>query len=246
MRIITGSARGAVLTTLEGEATRPTSSKVKEAIFSSIQFDLEGRRFLDLFAGSGQMGLEALSRGAEKAVMVDNSREAIEIMKANAQKTHLYQKTSILCMDFQQYIRSARGKIQFDIVFLDPPYALRLIPRLRAPCMTRGCLRKAPSSSARTIKAALPKTQRFQHASGSSKKCATVGFSSPILPEDGRDGRVKPRECKGGQDEPQTRFDSRDLRSRHAGTSCRHSDGGGHLRENNRLYPCQSGQAMYV
>ena len=86
MRIITGSARGAVLTTLEGEATRPTSSKVKEAIFSSIQFDLEGRRFLDLFAGSGQMGLEALSRGAEKAVMVDNSREAIEIMKANAQK----------------------------------------------------------------------------------------------------------------------------------------------------------------
>ena len=128
MRIITGSARGAVLTTLEGEATRPTSSKVKEAIFSSIQFDIEGRRFLDLFAGSGQMGLEALSRGAEKAVMVDNSREAIEIMKANAQKTHLYQKTSILCMDFQQYIRSARGKIQFDIVFLDPPYALRLIP----------------------------------------------------------------------------------------------------------------------
>ncbi len=140
MRIITGSARGAVLTTLEGEATRPTSSKVKEAIFSSIQFDLEGRRFLDLFAGSGQMGLEALSRGAEKAVMVDNSREAIEIMKANAQKTHLYQKTSILCMDFQQYIRSARGKIQFDIVFLDPPYALRLIPEAACALYDAGLL----------------------------------------------------------------------------------------------------------
>ena len=140
MRIITGSARGAVLTTLEGEATRPTSSKVKEAIFSSIQFDIEGRRFLDLFAGSGQMGLEALSRGAEKAVMVDNSREAIEIMKANAQKTHLYQKTSILCMDFQQYIRSARGKIQFDIVFLDPPYALRLIPEAACALYDAGLL----------------------------------------------------------------------------------------------------------
>ena len=118
----------------------PITSVGKEAIFSSIQFDIEGRRFLDLFAGSGQMGLEALSRGAEKAVMVDNSREAIEIMKANAQKTHLYQKTSILCMDFQQYIRSARGKIQFDIVFLDPPYALRLISEAACALYDAGLL----------------------------------------------------------------------------------------------------------
>ncbi len=140
MRIITGSARGAVLATLEGDATRPTPSKVKEAIFSAIQFDLEGRRFLDLFAGSGQMGLEALSRGAEKAVMVDSSREALEVMKANAQKTHLYAKTSILCMDFQQYIRSARGKIQFDIAFLDPPYALRLIPQAACALYDAGLL----------------------------------------------------------------------------------------------------------
>lgn len=140
MRIITGSARGAVLKTLEGDATRPTPSKVKEAIFSTIQFDLEGRRILDLFAGSGQMGLEALSRGAQKAVMVDNSREALDVMKANAQKTHLYPQTSILCMDFQQYIRSASGKIQFDIVFLDPPYALRLIPQAACSLYDAGLL----------------------------------------------------------------------------------------------------------
>ena len=92
MRIITGSARGATLATLDGEATRPTPAKVKEAVFSSIQFDIEGRRVLDLFAGSGQMGLEALSRGAEKATLVDSSREAIDVIKANAQKIHLYKK----------------------------------------------------------------------------------------------------------------------------------------------------------
>lgn len=140
MRIITGSARGTTLTTLEGDTTRPTPAKVKEAIFSAIQFDLEGRRFLDLFAGSGQMGLEALSRGAEKAVLVDNSREALDIMKANAQKTHLYPKTSILCMDFQQYIRSAAGKIKFDIAFLDPPYAMRLLPEAAAALYDAGLL----------------------------------------------------------------------------------------------------------
>ena len=90
MRIITGSARGAVLKTLEGERTRPTAEKVKEAVFSALQFDLEGRTFLDLFAGSGQMGLEALSRGARKATFIDESREAMEIVKANAQKTGFF------------------------------------------------------------------------------------------------------------------------------------------------------------
>jgi len=132
MRIITGSARGAVLTTLDGEATRPTPAKVKEAVFSSIQFDIEGRRILDLFAGSGQMGLEALSRGAEKATFVDSSREAISVITANAKKTHLYQKANVLCMDWKQYIRSAAGRNKFDIVFLDPPYALRLLPQVTA------------------------------------------------------------------------------------------------------------------
>ncbi len=130
MRIITGSARGMALTTLEGESTRPTLAKVKEALFSTIQFDLEGRRVLDLFAGSGQLGLEALSRGAEKATFVDNAKEAATIITANAQKTHLYQKSNVLCMDWKQYIKSASGRSKFDIVFLDPPYALGLLPKV--------------------------------------------------------------------------------------------------------------------
>ena len=126
MRIITGSARGAVLKTLEGERTRPTAEKVKEAIFSALQFDLEGRSFLDLFAGSGQMGLEALSRGARRAVFIDESREAMDIVKANAKRTGFFEKSHFLVSDYRNYLRKAAGKERFDIVFIDPPYAERI------------------------------------------------------------------------------------------------------------------------
>ena len=129
MRIITGTARGTRLSSPEGEEiTRPTTEKVKEAVFSSIQFDIEGREVLDLFAGSGQMGLEALSRGAEKCTFVDNSREAIKFVTENAQKTKLYKKSNVLCMDFEKYAASASGKSSFDIVFIDPPYAKGILP----------------------------------------------------------------------------------------------------------------------
>ena len=130
MRIVTGSARGITLQTLEGETTRPTPAVVKEAVFSSIQFDLEGRTMLDLFAGSGQMGLEALSRGAEKATLVDGNKDAVNIIMANAKKTKLYQKTNVLCMDWEQYIKSAANRSVFDIVFLDPPYAEEILPKV--------------------------------------------------------------------------------------------------------------------
>ena len=83
LRIITGTAKGKRIITLEGEATRPTSERIKEAVFSSIQFDVENRRVLDLFAGSGQLGLEALSRGASFSMFVDSSREALEVVKRN-------------------------------------------------------------------------------------------------------------------------------------------------------------------
>ena len=83
MRIISGTARGRKLKTLAGDNVRPTSDKVKEGIFSAIQFDIEGRRFLDLFAGSGQMGLEALSRGAENATFIDSSAESVKVCKEN-------------------------------------------------------------------------------------------------------------------------------------------------------------------
>ncbi len=123
MRIITGSARGAILATLEGEATRPTADRVKEALFSMIQFDVEGRTVLDLFAGSGQLGLEALSRGAESATFIDESRQAGDIIIQNAKKTHLFGKCRISTCDYKSFLRGASGREKYDIIFLDPPYA---------------------------------------------------------------------------------------------------------------------------
>ncbi len=128
MRIITGSARGTKLDTLEGETTRPTTDKVKEAVFSMIQFDIEGRAVLDLFAGSGQLALEALSRGAARATMIDQSRDAVAIITANAKKTHLYEKCRISTADYTSFIRGAAGRDRYDIVFLDPPYNSGLLP----------------------------------------------------------------------------------------------------------------------
>ena len=122
MRIITGTARGTKLQTLEGEATRPTAERVKEAIFSMIQFDLTDATVHDLFAGSGQLGLEALSRGAEKAHLVDKSADAAAIIKANAQKTHLWERCRLVLSDYAEYLRVSKGKREFDFVFLDPPY----------------------------------------------------------------------------------------------------------------------------
>jgi 16S rRNA (guanine(966)-N(2))-methyltransferase RsmD len=125
MRIITGRARGIQLVTLEGDMTRPTSERAKMAIFSSLQFELEGRRVLDLFAGSGQMGLEAVSRGADHAVLVDQSKDAVKIIQKNAEKTRLAEDCTIICSDFSEFLRQRRGKEPFDIVFIDPPYAMR-------------------------------------------------------------------------------------------------------------------------
>ena len=125
MRIITGRARGIQLVTLEGDMTRPPSERAKMAIFSSLQFELEGRRVLDLFAGSGQMGLEAVSRGAAHAVLVDQSKDAVKIIQKNAEKTRLAEDCTVICSDFSEFLRQRRGKDPFDIVFIDPPYAMR-------------------------------------------------------------------------------------------------------------------------
>lgn len=127
MRIITGSARGVRLNTLEGEETRPTAERVKEAVFSMIQFEIEGRKVLDLFSGSGQMALEALSRGAQKAVMIDINPDAQKIIKENAQKAKLYDRSVVLGGDCKKFIKSFSGKEQFDIIFVDPPYEYRMI-----------------------------------------------------------------------------------------------------------------------
>lgn len=126
MRIITGKARGVRLDTLEGLATRPTAEKVKEAIFSMIQFDIEGRRVLDVFSGSGQMALEALSRGAADAVLIDASKEAAEIIRKNAVKTKLFSNVRIIVNDYKTALRQLAGREKFDIVFCDAPYAAKL------------------------------------------------------------------------------------------------------------------------
>lgn len=129
MRIITGSARGVRLDTLAGEdVTRPTAERTKQAVFSAIQFEVEGREVLDLFGGSGQMGLEALSRGASSCMFVDAAEEAIALIKRNAQKTRLFDRCRFLVSDYRNYLRKARGRAKFDLVFLDPPYALRALP----------------------------------------------------------------------------------------------------------------------
>lgn len=127
MKIITGTAKGMNLETLEGEATRPTSQRVKEAIFSMIQFDIEGACVLDLFAGSGQLGLEALSRGAKKATFSDSSRDAIDIVMKNAKKTRLFDKCRISNCGYEQMIRGLSDKEQYDIIFIDPPYKQKCI-----------------------------------------------------------------------------------------------------------------------
>ena len=133
MRIITGRARGIKLNTLEGENTRPTSERAKEAVFSMIQFDIEGREVLDLFAGSGQMGLEAVSRGAASATFIDKSRDAARIINQNIEKTKLSEFCRLFNSDVNDFIRVTRGKKQYDVVFIDPPYALRAVaPTLKA------------------------------------------------------------------------------------------------------------------
>ena len=120
MRVITGTARGRRLLTLEGEDVRPTTDRVKEAVFSIIQFETEGRAFLDLFAGSGQMGIEALSRGAKEAVFVDSAKKSVGIIRENLASTKLAQNAKVCQLDWQSFLSMNTAK--FDIAFLDPPY----------------------------------------------------------------------------------------------------------------------------
>lgn len=127
MRIITGSARGRRLITLEGASVRPTPERVKEALFSILQFQMEGRRVLDLFAGSGQLGIEALSRGAKEAVFVDAGKEPVSVVTKNLESTGLTDRAQVMHMDFSAFL--LRRNEPFDIAFLDPPYRTGLLER---------------------------------------------------------------------------------------------------------------------
>ena len=121
MRVIAGKAKGIQLNTPEGMLTRPTTDRVKEALFSIIQFELPGARVLDLFGGTGQLGIEALSRGASNAVFVDSRREACQLIRSNLKKTHLEDQATVVQSDYMEYLNRSTGL--FQIVLLDPPYA---------------------------------------------------------------------------------------------------------------------------
>lgn len=127
MRVITGTARGRKLVTLDGEDVRPTTDRVKEALFSIIQFEIEGRKVLDLFAGSGQLGIEALSRGARSAVFVDISKGPIEVIKQNLETTGLGKNAIVLNTDSIAFAASRADR--YDIAFLDPPYRTGLLQK---------------------------------------------------------------------------------------------------------------------
>ena len=126
MRVITGSARGRRLGELKGMETRPTTDKVKESIFNCIQFDVEDARVLDLFAGTGQLGIEALSRGAKSALFVDKRADAVKLVRENLALCRLEENAQVICGDSLAVARHAERE-EFDIIFLDPPYESGLL-----------------------------------------------------------------------------------------------------------------------
>ena len=121
MRVITGKARGVTLKTPEGMQTRPTTDRVKEALFSIIQFEIPGAAVLDLFGGTGQLGIEALSRGAKRAVFVDAADSACRLIRENLKRTKLEQNAQVVKSDYLSYL--SRCRETFQIILLDPPYA---------------------------------------------------------------------------------------------------------------------------
>ena len=122
MRVIAGSARSLPLKTLEGMDTRPTTDRIKETLFNMIQSEIPGCRFLDLYAGSGAIAIEALSRGAKEAVFVEKNPKAAACIKENLAFTKLAEGGKLLNMDVLQALHSLEGKGAFDIIFMDPPY----------------------------------------------------------------------------------------------------------------------------
>ena len=121
MRVVAGTARGTVLKTPDGMLTRPTADRVKEAVFSILHFDVQDAVVLDLFGGTGQLGIEALSRGAKRAVFVDHQQKACELIKENLCRTKFTRQGNVIRGDYLEYLR--RTKEKFDIIILDPPYA---------------------------------------------------------------------------------------------------------------------------
>lgn len=126
MRIIAGTARSLPLKTIEGKDTRPTTDKIKETLFNVLQGDVPGSTFLDLFAGSGQIGLEAISRGAKECVFVENAKKAAACIEDNINFTKFTEQSRLLTTDAVSAINRLEGSYKFDIIFMDPPYNMDL------------------------------------------------------------------------------------------------------------------------
>ena len=123
MRVISGKARGTKLNTVDELTTRPTLDRVKEAIFNIIQNQIEDAIILDLFSGSGAIGIEFLSRGCEKAYLCDISKKVVNIINQNLEKTHLKENAVVYNSDYKKCLQDLKNKeIQFDIIYIDPPY----------------------------------------------------------------------------------------------------------------------------
>ena len=125
MRVISGTARGRRLRELPGMDTRPTTDKVKESLFNIIQFDIEGRRVLDLFGGTGQLGIEALSRGAMHCTFVDSSRQAVSVINENVRTVGFAPCSTVRQGDALAFVAACKEK--YDLIFLDPPYQTQLL-----------------------------------------------------------------------------------------------------------------------
>lgn len=163
MRVITGSARGRKLKTLEGLDVRPTSDKVKEGLFSAIQFAVEGRRVLDLFAGSGQLGIEALSRGARSAVFVDRSPKAIAVVKENIKACDMENVSTVTQAESLSYLKTCYES--FDLAFVDPPYAIENLDEIlneTADHMAVGATICAESARERQLPEEIGSSVRFE------------------------------------------------------------------------------------
>lgn len=129
MRVISGKAKGIRLASLEGNLTRPTLDRVKEALFNIIQTEIVNTTVLDLFAGSGALGIEALSRGAKKVILCDKSPKAINTIKINLEKTKLDKNAEIILKDYEKALNILKGKEKFDLIFIDPPYADNMVKK---------------------------------------------------------------------------------------------------------------------
>ncbi len=141
MRIITGKAKGVRLATLPGDAVRPTTEMAKEGVFSAIQFDLAGKSFLDLFAGSGQMGLEAISRGASFCTFVDSSEDSLKVVRRNIEKTGFSSQSKVLRSEYGEFIKSSSKRgLFFDYIYCDPPYDKDLTAELIKRILKAGLL----------------------------------------------------------------------------------------------------------